>query len=274
MPALARASGFAPTERLPRPAAQFVSDIHFGGKVRVSATLLGGVFDGKGGQLRGATCEVSSKTYACPAFLVDTRVAALDGGAPGWMRSPGTSVGQFTLKLAIDELAEAASLDPLDLRLFNHADTVPGSGKQWSSESLRACYAAAAERIGWHARDPAADAMHDGAKLFCYGMAVAAYPVKQMPRRRGMYARLRRRAGRGGHSRNRAGRVYRPVADRGGGARPAAGRSDAALGRYKLHVRLGGEIVDDAQPRGGDQQGSGGEQSQADDRALIHANQR
>ena len=125
--------------------------------------------------------EVSAKTYACPAILVDTRVAALDVGAPGWMRSPGTAVGQFTLKLATDELAEAASLDPLDLRLINHADMVPGSGTPWSSKSLRACYAAAAARIGWHARDPTADAMREGGKLVGYGMVTAAYPMKQMP---------------------------------------------------------------------------------------------
>ena len=245
--ALAQAFGFALGERLPRLAAQFVGDIRFGGKVRVSATLAGGAFGGKGGNThlllaamaakangravklvltrrqtfsmmpyRGETRqrlrlgadatgrltaliheataakgaagsfvepagEVSAKVYACPAFLVDTRVAALDRGAPGWMRAPGACVGQFALEVAIDELAEAVGLDPLDLRLLNHADTVPGSGKPWSSKSLRACYAAASERIGWHARDPAVGAMREGGKLVGYGMATAAYPVKQLP---------------------------------------------------------------------------------------------
>ena len=245
--ALAQAFGFALGERLPRLAAQFVGDIRFGGKVRVSATLAGGAFGGKGGNThlllaamaakangravklvltrrqtfslmpyRGETrqrvrlgadaagkltalihdamvakgkagsfvepvCEVSAKTYACPAFLIDTRVAALDRGAPGWMRAPGACVGQFALEVAMDELAEAAGLDPLDLRLRNYADTVPGSGRPWSSKSLRACYAAASERIGWDARDPAVGAMRERGKLVGYGMATAAYPVKQLP---------------------------------------------------------------------------------------------
>ena len=245
--ALAQAFGFALGERLPRLAAQFVGDIRFGGKVRVSATLAGGAFGSKGGNAhlllaamaakangravklvltrrqtfsmmpyRGETKqrlrlgadaggkltsliheatvakgmagsfiepvgEVSTKTYDCPSFEVDTRVAALDRGAPGWMRAPGASVGQFSLEVAMDELAEAVGIDPLDLRILNYADTVPGSGKEWSSKSLHECYAAAAERIGWRERDPAVGAMREGGKLVGYGMATAIYPVKQLP---------------------------------------------------------------------------------------------
>jgi xanthine dehydrogenase YagR molybdenum-binding subunit len=245
--ALAQAFGFGLGERLPRLAAQILGDIRVGGKVRVSATLSGGAFGGKGGNAhlllvamaakangravklvltrrqtfsmmpyRGETrqrlrlgadaegkltsliheatvakgavgsfiepvVEVSAKTYSCPNYLIDTRVAVLDRGAPGWMRAPGASVGQFALEVAMDELAEAAGIDPLDLRLLNYASTEPGSGKEWSSKSLHACYAAGAEQIGWRARNPVVASMKEGGKLIGYGMATAIYPVKQMP---------------------------------------------------------------------------------------------
>ena len=58
--------------------------------------------------------------------MVDHQTVALNRGAPGWMRAPSAAVGQFVLEVAMDEFAEAAGIDLLELRLRNHADTVPG----------------------------------------------------------------------------------------------------------------------------------------------------
>ena len=55
------------------------------------------------------------------------------------------------------------------------------TGHEWSSKSLKACYRAAAERIGWSDRDPAVGSMREGRQLVGYGMATAMYPVLQMP---------------------------------------------------------------------------------------------
>ena len=58
-----------------------------------------------------------------------------------------------------------------DLRLRNHADVNPQSGRPWSSNALRECYLAGAEHFGWAGRDPAVRSVRDGRWLVGYGMA-------------------------------------------------------------------------------------------------------
>src|SRR6185437_16153465 len=57
------------------------------------------------------------------------------------------------------------------LRLRNHADVNPQSGRPWSSNALRECYLAGAKHFGWAGRDPAVRSMRDGQWLVGYGMA-------------------------------------------------------------------------------------------------------
>jgi xanthine dehydrogenase YagR molybdenum-binding subunit len=68
----------------------------------------------------------------------------------------------FALESAMDELAHALGMDPLDLRLLNHAERDPESGKPWTSKRLRECYEAGAEAIGWRARLRGGTARSDG----------------------------------------------------------------------------------------------------------------
>jgi xanthine dehydrogenase YagR molybdenum-binding subunit len=64
------------------------------------------------------------------------------------------------------------------LRLRNHADVDPRTGAQWSSKSLKQCYAVAGKGIGWEERDPRPGSMRRrNGLLVGYGMASAAYPV-------------------------------------------------------------------------------------------------
>ena len=107
--------------------------------------------------------------------------SGLDTGAPGWMRAPEPCLGQFAVETAIDVLAHQTGVDPLDIRLRNYAETEPDTGNEWSSKSLRECYQAAAERIGWFERDPAVGSMRDGRNLIGYGMATSIYKTLQMP---------------------------------------------------------------------------------------------
>jgi xanthine dehydrogenase YagR molybdenum-binding subunit len=92
------------------------------------------------------------------------------------MRAPGEAPGSFALECALDELAAATGVDPVELRLRNHADHDPENGRPWSSKRLRECYALAAERFGWAARDPRPRSMTDGGLLVGWGMATATYP--------------------------------------------------------------------------------------------------
>lgn len=125
--------------------------------------------------------ETAPKTYTCPNLLLKTQTARLNTGAPGWMRGPGAGCDAIGLDIAMDALAHEMGIDPLEFRLLNYADTEPDTGHEWSSKSLKACYQAAAERIGWFDRNPAIASMREGRYQVGYGMATSIYPTLQMP---------------------------------------------------------------------------------------------
>ena len=113
-------------------------------------------------------CQV----YAHRSHLVRHRVARLDLNGSGWMRAPGGSSGLFALESAMDELAHKLGIDPLDLRLKNHAESDPESGKPWTSKALDACYEEGAQAIGWRSRPRGGTVRSDG-RVVGYGMATA-----------------------------------------------------------------------------------------------------
>ena len=116
--------------------------------------------------------------YACPNLDAQYDLKRMNVGSPTFMRAPGESTGTFALESAMDELAYALKLDPVELRLRNYAETDPDSGHPWSSKKLRECYASAAERFGWSRRNPAPRSMRDGRWLVGWGMATATYPAR------------------------------------------------------------------------------------------------
>jgi xanthine dehydrogenase YagR molybdenum-binding subunit len=67
--------------------------------------------------------------YACPNVETRYRLAAMNVNTPASMRAPGETSGVYALECALDELAAALKMDPLELRLLNHADTDPQTGK-------------------------------------------------------------------------------------------------------------------------------------------------
>ncbi|WP_370302928.1 xanthine dehydrogenase family protein molybdopterin-binding subunit [Pseudooceanicola sp.] len=94
----------------------------------------------------------SQGLYAADALRSALYGVRVDIGTPGPMRAPGEASGSAALECAMDEMAEALGLDPLDFRLRNYADTEPGTGRPYSSKALRDCYAQGAERFGWAGR--------------------------------------------------------------------------------------------------------------------------
>src|SRR5206468_3535598 len=115
--------------------------------------------------------------YSCPNVETQYDLVRLNVGTPTFMRAPGESTGTFALECAMDELAEALGMDPVELRVKNHADTVPSKGFPWSSKKLKECYAEAARRFGWDGRSPAPGSMREGRWQIGYGMATATYPA-------------------------------------------------------------------------------------------------
>jgi len=115
--------------------------------------------------------------YACPNLQTSQRIVRLNKGQPTFMRAPGETPGTYALEAALDELAYAVKLDPIELRLRNHADIDPDNNRPWSSKSLKECYQLGAEKFGWARRNPEPRSMRDGRYLIGMGMATATYPV-------------------------------------------------------------------------------------------------
>ncbi|HEY4104083.1 MAG TPA: xanthine dehydrogenase family protein molybdopterin-binding subunit [Polyangiaceae bacterium] len=150
----------------------------------------------RGGKLSAISHEVWSETsridefvepaavqtrmlYACPNVVTSHRLLRLDVPTPTFMRAPGESTGTFALESAMDELAVALKMDPIELRLRNYAERDEGENKPWSSKSLRECYRRAAAAFDWSRRKPEPRSMRDGHWLVGLGMATATYPARQ-----------------------------------------------------------------------------------------------
>ncbi|MBV6791631.1 xanthine dehydrogenase family protein molybdopterin-binding subunit [Xanthomonas euvesicatoria] len=121
------------------------------------------------------------QVYACPNLDMPLKVAATDMATPTWMRAPGAVSGMFALESAMDELAYALKIDPLQLRLINYAEVDPVSGKPFSSKALRECYSLGAEKFGWKNRNPEPRSMRDGKLLVGWGMASSVWGAFQQP---------------------------------------------------------------------------------------------
>ena len=119
--------------------------------------------------------------YHSPHLEVSHRTARLNAPTPCFMRGPGEAPGLFALETAIDELAHEAGLDPLELRLRNHADDDQASGKPWSGKHLLECYRKGATRFGWDDRPREPRALRRGGVQVGWGVATATYPGRRMP---------------------------------------------------------------------------------------------
>ncbi|WP_153535936.1 xanthine dehydrogenase family protein molybdopterin-binding subunit [Actinomadura macrotermitis] len=119
--------------------------------------------------------------YRAPNRRTAHRLARLDVPTPSWMRAPGETPGMFALECAMDELAVAAGVDPVELRIRNEPETDPETGLPFSSRNLVACLRRGAELFGWADRDPAPAARRRGRKLYGTGVAAATYPASRQP---------------------------------------------------------------------------------------------
>ena len=119
--------------------------------------------------------------YAAPDRLTTHRLVALDVPTPSWMRAPGECPGMFALESAMDELAIACGIDPIELRIANEPPEDPEKGIPFSSRNLVACLREGAERFGWAERDPTPGARRDGRWLVGTGVAASTYPVYRSP---------------------------------------------------------------------------------------------
>jgi xanthine dehydrogenase YagR molybdenum-binding subunit len=127
------------------------------------------------------TTGFTRQVYACPNLYAPTMIVPTDMNTPTWMRAPGAVSGMFALECAMDELAYALKVDPLELRLINYAETDPESGRPFSSKALRECYRLGAEKFGWKGRKMEPRSMRDGRLLVGWGTATGVWGAFQSP---------------------------------------------------------------------------------------------
>ncbi len=117
--------------------------------------------------------DFARSLYAAPNRLTTHRLVRLDLPLPGDMRAPGEAIGMLAFEQAMDELAYATGLDPIELRIRNEPEVHPETGKPFSTRQLVECYREGARRFGW-ARRPARPAtLREGRWLIGYGMSAS-----------------------------------------------------------------------------------------------------
>jgi xanthine dehydrogenase YagR molybdenum-binding subunit len=109
------------------------------------------------------------------------RLARLDVPTSSDMRAPGAATGVYALESAMDELAVALKLDPVELRLRCYSDRDQNEDIPYTSKALRECYRQGAEAFGWNKRKAEPRAMRDGNDLVGWGMATGIWEALQVP---------------------------------------------------------------------------------------------
>ncbi len=185
----------------------------------------------------------SRMMYAAPNRRTTHRLVRLDVPTPSWMRGPGETPGMYALESALDELAIACGIDPIELRIRNDPEVDPETGNRFSSRNLVACLREGAERFGWADRDPTPAARLEGRWMVGTGVASSTYPARRQP----SSARARYEPG-GGYT------IQIAAADIGTGARTALTQiaADALeVGLEEVEVQIGDSSFPEAFLAGG-----------------------
>ena len=124
-----------------------------------------------------AGTDATTRLYACPNVDSEVSIIHADRNTPGFMRSPPEIPYMFALESAMDELAVALRMDPVELRRVNDTMQEPIKGLPYTSRQMAACFDAASKEFGWSKRDPRPGSMRDGDWLVGWGCATSAYPT-------------------------------------------------------------------------------------------------
>lgn len=97
--------------------------------------------------------EPVKSLYACENLHLMTLPMRQNLGPAAAFRAPGVMEGTWAFEQALDELAQALNIDPLELRRRNHSDVDPDTGRPYSSKRLLESYDLAAQLAGWEGRE-------------------------------------------------------------------------------------------------------------------------
>ena len=119
--------------------------------------------------------NVSQFLYDCPNVNTSYKLMALNLNTPTWMRGPGPATGCFGLECALDELSYKLNMDPIELRMKNHAGVHPVSKLPWTSKYLKECFELGKEKIGWKNRPLIPGSLKEEGMLVGYGMGTGVF---------------------------------------------------------------------------------------------------
>lgn len=122
----------------------------------------------------------SGALYKCANTKYSHKLAKLDLATPCDMRGPGATTGVYALECAMDELAVALKIDPMELRLRNYSEREQNDDLPYTSKQLRECYRQGAEAFGWAKRNAEPRSMRDSSELVGWGMATGVWEALQM----------------------------------------------------------------------------------------------
>lgn len=172
-----------------------------------------------GGDYIEQTATTGRSLYAAPHRRTTHRAIALDLPAAGDVRSPGEAPGLIAIESAMDELAYALGLDPIDLRIANEPAVHPELGVPFSQRRLVECMREGARRFGWDQRPAIPASVREGQWMIGYGMAAAIRPHYQSAT--SVKVRL----------------------DAGGTARVQCDMTDIGTGTYTILAQVAGEAL-------------------------------
>ena len=119
--------------------------------------------------------NMSKFMYQCDNVNTNYTVIPLDMGVPIWMRGPGEATGAFALESAIDEMAHALNMDPLDFRMMNDPERDQVQNRPFSSKYIKEAYKLGAAKIGWNERKNKPGSIIEGSWQTGYGVSIGVF---------------------------------------------------------------------------------------------------
>ena len=119
------------------------------------------------------TAVATRSMYAGAHRKTRHRSLPLDLPVADSTRAPGEAVGMLGLECAMDELAHALKMDPIELRLRNEPTQDPEKNVPYSTRQLVGCMQEGAKRFGWQQRQTTPGQTREGRWLVGMGMAAA-----------------------------------------------------------------------------------------------------
>ncbi len=121
--------------------------------------------------------EATGFLYSTPNLRATAAYAERNVGPATSMRGPGAVPGLYALEAAMDELAIALKMDPIELRLRNEPKIDESLDIPFSSRHLVECLTTGAKKFGWDQRNPQIGSMRRDGMVIGWGMAACTWPA-------------------------------------------------------------------------------------------------